>query len=95
MSMNRRNLFGLFAALPVSIFAPKVAAKTWAGLDVSGAEPLLLIWPAGVFVSGTDFVQRDGLAYLHRGERIPSWQGLAGPGAARQGAARPGKARQG
>ncbi len=62
MSMNRRSLFGLFAALLVSIFAPKAAtAKTWAGLDLSG-----------VFASGTDFVQRDGLAYLHRGERVSS-----------------------
>ncbi len=59
MSMNRRSLFGLFAALLVSIFAPKVAAKTWAGLDLSGA-----------FASGTDFVPRDGLVYLHRGERV-------------------------
>ncbi len=72
MSMNRRNLFGLFAALPVSMFAPKVAAaKTWAGLDVSGAEPFIH-WPTGPFASGTDFVQRDGLAYLHRGERVSS-----------------------
>ncbi len=67
--MNRRNLFGLFAALPVSMFAPKVAAKTWAGLDLSGPAPFIY-WPAGVFISGTDLVQRDGLAYLHRGVRV-------------------------
>lgn len=52
--MNRRSLFGLCAALPVSIFAPKVAAKTYAGMDLTG-----------VFKTSVTYVVRDSKPFIH------------------------------